>query len=367
MSAPLAAALSNARVIACAGPGGVGKTTTSAALALRAARMGRRTLVLTIDPAKRLADALGLEALGAEPHPVEAEGVPHEGLWAMMLDVRAGLDRLVGERISDPAETKKLHENRLFQLLRDAMAGMQEYIAVDRLYDLHASGKFDLILLDTPPSTHALDFLDASKRLARLFDRRIIRWLLPAGKAGLGRLFSPGAAFTKLLGAVLGEGFVHDLVEFFGAAESLIDPFQQRGDAIRKLLLGPETAFVLVTAPEPRRIEESLAFAKELDRHGQKPVAFIVNRTLASTDLDHPVESVAHLLPDHPASRDRMLGDLERYRRALTVQAERERATCANLVAAVGRDAVRLVPHLGEDVADLATLGRLADEILPPG
>jgi anion-transporting ArsA/GET3 family ATPase len=364
VTSPLLQALREAKLVVCAGPGGVGKTTTSAALGLRAARSGRRTLVLTIDPAKRLADALGMATIGSEPHPVEAEGVPPGHLWAMMLDVRTALERLVGERVSDAETVGRLESNRLWKLLTEAMAGMQEYAAVDRLYDQYRSGRYDLIILDTPPSTHALDFLDAAKRLSRLFDRRIIRWLLPAGKAGLGRLFSPGAALTKLLGAVLGEAFVTDLVEFFGAADALIDPFQERGDAIRKLLLGPETAFVLVTGPEGRRIDESLGFARELERQGQRATAFVVNRTLAAEDLDTPIAAVAHLLEEHgPEAQARVLADLDRFRQALSIQAAHERAACARLVAAVGEPAVVRVPHLGEDVHDLATLHELADRL----
>lgn len=370
MTAPLAEALSSTRLLLCAGPGGVGKTTVSAALALAAAQAGRRTLVMTIDPARRLADSLGIGALGDSPQQVQLPTpCPGEGgLWAMMLDVQGGLDRFVGEQIADAGEAHRLLGHRLYKVMADAMHGMQEYVAVQRLYALHRSGEFDLIVVDTPPATNALDFLDAPTRLARFFDRRFVRWLLPSGgpkKGGLrGALMRPGAAMMKMLGLLLGRGFVEEMAEFFSAAEPLLQPLHDQGEAVIGLLKSQDTRFLLVTRPEPRRIAEARAFEEALARFDQRAVGFVVNRTRRPPP-EAPLSGLAPLLAGAPeAEGAALLSELAEYQRQQAVRASADADICAHLAEAVGESRVYPVPHLGLDVHDLTALQEVARLLL---
>lgn len=362
MSTPLDAVIAHGRLLLVAGPGGVGKTTTSAALALAAARQGRRTLVMTIDPARRLADSLGLDGLDLDPRAVASAGGP---LWAMMLDVESGLERFVREELGEADAAERLLSHRLYQVLADALHGMQEYVAVQQLYTLHQSGDYDLIVVDTPPSTHALDFLDAPTRLERFFDRRFIRWLLPAASRAPTRFLRPGAALTKMLGMLLGGPFVDELISFFSAAEPVLAPLQQRGQAVTALLRDPDTAFALVTRPELRRVDEVLAFEQALSAHKQKARAFIVNRTTLGLENHAPIEALRPTLADLPAAdQARMLADISTYEAQLEARVAADRGACEALARVAGRDRLRVVPHLGADVHDLEGLTRIAEHLL---
>lgn len=361
MISQLQRALTEGRVLICAGPGGVGKTTVSAALAVAAAQQGRRTLVMTIDPARRLADSLGLAQLGDTPQPVELPAA--EGrLWAMMLDVRGGLDRFVGEEVADASAARSLTDHRLYRLLADAMHGMQEYVAVQRLYALHRSGEFDLIVVDTPPATHALDFLDAPTRLARFFDRRFIKWLLPGGAGGRfgGRLLKPGAALVKTLGALLGGPFVEEMMGFFAAAEPVLQPLHDHGEAVLKLLGSDATRFLLITRPEPRRVEEAKAFEAALAPLGQRAVAFVLNRAWPAPP---PLDAEA-LVPEGVHHREALLDDLRRFRDDLAARARADAAISETLGAAVGAERVIPIADLGLDAHDLDALTHIAESLL---
>ena len=270
----------------CAGSGGVGKTTTAAALAMGAASEGAKVAVVTIDPARRLANSLGLEELGNEPRLIDPErftehGVEMRGeLWALMLDAKRTFDELIEHLAPDARTRDEVLSNRIYKQLSNAVAGSQEFTAIAKLYDLDASGEFDLLVLDTPPSRNALDFLDAPERLTGFFQGRAIKvFLRPAGFGGriLGK--GTGVAFS-LLRRVTGVDLLNDLSVFFRALGGMIDGFVARADRVGALLSDPGTTFLIVTSPRHDPVEEAIFFHRKLSeaadavrRAGRQPRA----------------------------------------------------------------------------------------------
>src|SRR3712207_2674743 len=262
--------LEGKRVVICAGSGGVGKTTTSAALAMGLAAEGKRVAVVTIDPAKRLADSLGLEELGNEPRLVDAErfkghGIEMRGeLWAMMLDAKRTFDELVERLAPDERTRDEVLANRVYRELSSAVAGSQEFTAIAKLYDLDAEGRFDLIVLDTPPSRNALDFLDAPDRLTRFFEGRALSVLLrPTGIAT--RIVGRGTGLVfSVLGRATGVDLLQEVSTFFRALGGMIDGFRERTRRVGALLEDAGTTFLLVTSPEPEPVDEALWFHRQL-------------------------------------------------------------------------------------------------------
>ncbi|MFB6263971.1 MAG: ArsA family ATPase, partial [Bradymonadaceae bacterium] len=292
---PLESILGEGRLVVCGGPGGVGKTTTAAALGLRASLMGRKVIVLTIDPAKRLANSLGLGELTNQPQQIELEALEPDDpgeLWAMMLDQEKTFEELVRQAAPDEGALERSRDNEIFQLLSSALHGMQEYAALDKLHDLYTGGYFDLVVLDTPPTASAIDFLNAPERLARFFDRRILKWFLPESSRStgfFGSLFDPGSVVLKLLSRLVGESFVEDLVEFFDTFQYLQETLQERGEMIEFIIRDKQTHFVLVTSAAPRRIREAIHFDDQLEEFDQRAHAFVVNKVtpdFATADLD---------------------------------------------------------------------------------
>ncbi|MBW0100175.1 ArsA family ATPase, partial [Pseudonocardia sp. KRD-184] len=284
------------RVIVCCGSGGVGKTTTSAALAIRAAERGRRTVVLTIDPAKRLAQALGLQALTNEPGSVaDAEGDLH----AMMLDMRRTFDEMV-ETHADPERAQTIIANPFYQTISSSFSGTQEYMAMEKLGQLAATGEWDLIVVDTPPSRSALDFLDAPQRMSTFLDGRMIRLLsAPARAGGRGLMKIVGAGFSlfaKAVSTILGGQLLADASAFVQAFDTMFGGFRERAEATYALLRAPGTAFVVVAAPEPDALREAAYFVERLTAEGMPLAGLVLNRT-------HPVRA------ELPASRARDAAD----------------------------------------------------------
>ena len=282
----LTAALANKRVVICAGAGGVGKTTVSATLALGLAAEGRRVAVVTIDPARRLAEALGLGELGNEPSRVETGRLSDPGLefkgelWAMMLDSKRTFDELIARLAPDESTRDQILRNRIYVHLTGAMAGSQEYAAMAKLFEIERAGDYDVVVLDTPPSRNALDFLDAPQRLLGLLSGRGLRLLLaPTGYAA----HSAGivlAALRRITGARL----LEDLGSFFGLLGGMIDDFRDRAAKVEDLLRDPRTGLVIVTSPERAALQEAIFFAGELDKAGMHRSGLIVNRF-------HPVDA----------------------------------------------------------------------------
>lgn len=348
------ALLRTSRLVICIGTGGVGKTTTSAAIALQAASMGRRVLVMTIDPARRLANAMGLDALDNEPHRVPLASTDGGYLDAMMLDARRTFDDLI-RRTAGP-EAPSILENRVYRLMVDRLSGTQEYMALERLYDLYTSGRWDLIVLDTPPSTSALEFFDAPRRTANMFDESVMRWFLPENRADRGllqRVFNPGAVVLKLLAVVGGETFIGELSGFFNAMRIVRASFEERGHEVQRILGHPDTAYVMIASPDSRRVEEALLMRRRLAEERRSIEMFVLNRShhlFEAADLERCERILA---AEDGASLPPAFG---RWYRRLVGLAERDRAGIARLKAGLQDEVVRLVPAFDRPIHSLDEL-----------
>lgn len=281
--------LREARVLVCAGTGGVGKTTIAASLAIQAALLGRRTLVLTIDPARRLADALGLESLDSHPASVDLASLTHGrpefadvSLDAMMLDAKPTFDRLIHRLTPDDAERQRILDNRIYQHLSSALAGSAEYAAMEQVHELVHSEKYDLIVVDTPPSDHALDFLRAPKRLREFLESRFVHTLvrpaMSASRIGLRFFGRPLHRMLGLLERIAGVGFLDDLSEFLSAIDGLSQGFRDRATRVEQVLLGDDTGFVLISSANRGSNTSTLEFMEELGEFQVPLIAVIVNR-----------------------------------------------------------------------------------------
>lgn len=274
-----------AAVIVCGGPGGVGKTTTAAVLALEAARRGRRSVVVTIDPAKRLADALGLAGgLSNEPRRITLRtrrgSRPTSGgeLWATMLDTRSTFDAIVARYSASPQQAERITSNRFYRNIAGALPGTQEYMAAEKLYELHEDERFDLVVVDTPPARQALDFLDASERLSRFLDHRLYQALTLPSRVGLRVVNVAAQTFLRTVSRVVGGAVIHEAIEFFQAFDGMEAGFRHRSAAVTGLLRSPATRYVVVTSPRWEAIREARWFAERLGDHGSRVSAVVVNR-----------------------------------------------------------------------------------------
>lgn len=277
--------LRDAPLVVCLGPGGVGKTTISAVLALHQAAAGQDSLVLTIDPARRLADALNLAGLTNDPAEVTSFRKMHPAgsLHALMLDPTATFDHMIAMLVADPERRAALLANRFYQHMSRALAGTLEYMAVERLHELSRSERFSSIVLDTPPTTNALDFIDAPDRIATFFSERVTRWFMPDAEkeksSWSSRLFHrAGASALALLSRMAGDSFVEETVGFFSLFSDLLGHFRSRGVVIGELLRDPQAVFLIVCGPDANRIEEAQTIDRTLAKSGCRTSAFIVNR-----------------------------------------------------------------------------------------
>ena len=350
----VAGLLDGKRIVICAGSGGVGKTTTAAALAMGMAERGLRVAVVTIDPARRLATSLGLEELGNEPRLVDPErfashGVQVEGeLWAMMLDAKRTFDTLIERLAPDERTRDEVFANRIYQQLSSAVAGSQEFTAIAKLYELDQEGSYDLLVLDTPPSRNALDFLDAPQRLKGFFGGRAIRMFLrPAGLSGkvLGR--GTGMVFS-LLKRVTGVDLLQDLSVFFRTLGGMIDGFMERADRVGALLEDPATTFLIVSSPRHDPSEEAIHFHGKLAEAGMPFGGLVVNRVHAAPELNGELPpSLAKELGADLAER------VDRSARELAALAESDEAGVDRLLDALGDPPAIVIPELDDDVHDV--------------
>jgi anion-transporting ArsA/GET3 family ATPase len=274
------------RIIVCCGSGGVGKTTTAAAIGLRAAERGRKVVVLTIDPARRLAQSMGLSELDNTPRPVAGVDTAKGGeLHAMMLDMKRTFDEIVSAH-STGERAEQIFANPFYQSLSSSFAGTQEYMAMEKLSQLRALDEWELIVVDTPPSRSALDFLDAPQRLGRFLDGRMLRLLLAPARAGgraYMRVFSASfSVFTKVLTRILGTEVLRDLSAFVGALETMFGGFRERAQKTYELLKTPGTAFVVVAAPEPGALREASYFVDRLSAESMPLAGMVLNRVRTS-------------------------------------------------------------------------------------
>jgi anion-transporting ArsA/GET3 family ATPase len=339
-------------VVICCGSGGVGKTTAAAAIALHGAQTGRVACVVTIDPAKRLADALGLDALTNRPGRIDG---PWPGqLWALMLDTKGTFDDLVSRYAGSPEQASSILDNRLYRNISGALSGTQEYMAVEKLYQLAHEGfedaQFDLIVLDTPPTRNALDFLDAPRRLTSFLDNRIFRLLVLPTRAYLKAVSVATQTLLRTISKVVGTEVVGDAINFFNAFEGMENGFRDRADAVSDLLADERTAFVVVTSPRQDAVAEAGYFTDRLVEAGLGVDALVVNRL-------HPRFGTAPVVSDGPlAVFVANLADFERV-------AGREEQNFAELAWRVAPAPVARVPFLADDVHDLGGLAVVGDHL----
>ena len=342
-------------MIVCCGSGGVGKTTVSAMFAVAAARAGRRACVVTVDPARRLADSLGVQSLANTPTEVEGDWPGH--LHAVMLDTKGTFDDLVHRYARTTDQAESIQANRLYQNLAGALSGTQEYMAMEKLNELVESGQFDVVVVDTPPTRNALDLLDAPRRLTRFLENRIFRALLVPTRMSLRAIGLATQALLRTISKVAGAEIVEDAVGFFQAFEGMEEGFRTRAGAVRELLADPATAYVLVTSARPDAVAEASFFAEKLAEREVVPAALVVNRIHPHFGrLDEPGSSRPVGTPRTRWPRSRRTWS--RSTRCPPVRRTRSPTWRLPVPGAVGR-----IPLFGQDVHDLEALERTADHL----
>ncbi|HEY1958489.1 MAG TPA: ArsA-related P-loop ATPase [Polyangiaceae bacterium] len=367
------------RVLITVGAGGVGKTTTAAALAVAAAREGKRVLCLTIDPAKRLAESLGLRTIETEAAKIdkrrfEDAGVPMKGeLTVMMLDTKTTFDELVNKYSSSPDKAKKLLDNKLYKYVSTSLAGTQEYMAVEKLVAVKDDPKWDLVVLDTPPTANALDFLDAPERLMDALDSATMKWFVQAfeksGRLSLNILAKSAAVVLRGIGKITGGGFLEAMAELITELNDLFGGFKQRAAIVHETLRSNDVAFVLVTSPAPMSLREVRYFAERLIEHEMPLGAFVVNRLhVPPRGASAPATAEQAAAAIRAAGLEPVLGEDGGSRVA------RAHADAFALAALDARNVKVIdefksraplvsVPELASDVHDLALLAQLADTL----
>ena len=369
--------LASKEIAITCGPGGVGKTTIAAAAAAMAAcHHGGRVLVLTIDPARRLADALGLKGIGNTEHRIPAEmftdaGVTPRGeLWAAMLDTRASWDALIERHAPDRRTKEQILANPLYQNLAGRFVQSHDYIAAERLFEIHATGNYDLIVVDTPPNRHALDFLDAPKRMAEFFSSRLLRWLIVPYRSRLVNLAS--RPFYQVADRILGTQFLADIAEFFILFQSMHEGFVERADSVVRLLADRRTTFIVVSTLESSPLEEAELFADELVRRRLNLGAIVLNRTLpeylrdnrarvVAQALGERADQIAEGLPTDPAITAPLLREVAESFFNFSLVARREAEQRDEL--ASSPDVVTSAPVFADDISNLAGLLTIGETI----
>ena len=372
----LAELVTRQHVIVCCGTGGVGKTTAAATLGMEGARLGRSVVVVTIDPAKRLADALGLEGLGNRPHTITRARwdpqftAPTSGrLAALMLDTKSTFDGLVRRYARSPEQADRILANSFYRSIAGALSGTQEYMAAEKLNELHDEGNYDLIVVDTPPTRHALDFIDAPHRLTRLLDNRVFRLLMMPTRASLRVASVAAQAFLRTVSRVVGSEVVEDIIAFFRAFEGMEQGFRDRAHAMLELLSDPTTSFVLVTSPRRDACDEAEFFAQRLLETGLVIDALIVNRVhpafgesnrtdeyrARAAELEHNADC-ADVGARAAALR---LGAAYGALAELTDLATTEQQQLEDVARRIGARTLATVPVLPHDVHDFATLAEV--------
>ncbi|HYD10626.1 MAG TPA: ArsA-related P-loop ATPase [Acidimicrobiales bacterium] len=349
----LGALVESHSIVVCAGSGGVGKTTTAAVLAMEAARRGRRAVVVTIDPAKRLADTLGIGELTNQPRRIDGDW-PGE-LHALMLDTKTTFDDLVVRNSDTPEQAERILANPFYRNISGALSGTQEYMAGEKLYELHEESDFDLVVVDTPPTRNALDFLDASRRLTRFLDHRLYKALMAPTRAYMKAVNVAAQAFVRTIGKVVGGAVLDDALAFFQAFEGMEAGFRDRAARVQALLTAQDTAYVLVASPRADTVDEAAFFARKLASTHLPVEALIVNRM-------HP------RFGDGRGEADRArastlagtaIGSLYANLADFREMADEEDTHLRGLAEQVAPAPVVKVPFLADDVHDLRTLAQI--------
>lgn len=367
------------KMMICCGSGGVGKTTTAAAIGLRAVQLGKKVVVLTIDPAKRLANSLGLSELGNDIRQIDLAALglkPTTGeLWAMMLDCKRTFDELVVQYAGSDEVRDKILGNRFYQHISNTLTGSHEYMAMEKLYDIHQQNRFDLVILDTPPTHNALDFLDAPKRMTDFLDDSVLKWFLKpyfiAGKVSFKTIEKGGLIVFKILERITGMSVLQDISEFFLSFTGMYEGFKARAAAVSKLLRSADSAFVLVTSPHAVTLDECRFFHQKLKEFSMPFGGVIVNKVHPNFDLQSGEseaqflqEVAASSLPKNPEAQAaaKFLWRNLQNMQALHVSDEKN---IDKFVRETGETAlaIRLIPFLDRDVFDLGELQGLAELI----
>lgn len=353
------------RVIVCCGAGGVGKTTTAAAMAMRAAEYGRIVVVLTIDPAKRLAQALGIRDLGNEPQRVPMAPEVSGELHAMMLDMRRTFDEMVAEH-SGEERAQAILNNQFYQTVAASLSGTQEYMAMEKLGQLLQQDRWDLVVVDTPPSRNALDFLDAPKRLGSFMDSRLWKLLLAPGR-GIGRIVTGAVGLAmKAMSTVLGSQMLSDASQFVQSLDSTFGGFREKADRTYELLKRRGTQFVVVSAAEPDALREASFFVDRLTDEGMPLAGLILNRThplLSSLTMERAIDGAEDLERSPANGGDVTAAAVLRIHADRAQTAKREIRLLSRFTGANPHVAVVGVPSLPFDVDDLEALQAVADQI----
>jgi anion-transporting ArsA/GET3 family ATPase len=379
----IAAALARAEVVLVCGTGGVGKTTIAGVLAVEAARAGRRVALVTIDPARRLASALGLAGLDDAPEKMDPGAWDPDGgradggeLWAMMLDPKRTFDRLVERHAGDPVQAQRILANGLYRSISGALGGTQEYMAVEQLHELHADGRFDLVVVDTPPSRRALEVLDAPARLVRMLDNRIFQLLVLPTRTTLRVAGIAAQAFIRTLSRVAGTELVDDAIAFFRAFDGMEEGFRARSAAVDALLRTEAAGFVLVTSPRPDAVEEAGHLAARLNDEHMRVAALVVNRIEPldarvdvgrATDLAGELAATARLAKGSAQARREAAAQLAARFAGRQRLAVEEREALAPLLGLVGPAPVVWVPVLDREVVDFDGLAEVGRYLLGDG
>jgi anion-transporting ArsA/GET3 family ATPase len=363
----LAELIGDRSVVVCCGSGGAGKTTVSAAIAVAGAEAGRKACVVTIDPARRLADALGLEHLENTPKRIDG---PWPGeLHAVMLDAKGTFDDLIARYAESPEQAERILSNRLYRNLTNGLSGTQEYMAMEKLYELHTEGGFDLVVVDTPPTRHALDFLEAPRRLYRFLENRVFRIILMPTRAYLKAMAVATQALLRTMSRIAGSELVEDAVAFFRAFEGMEEGFRERARRVEQLLEDPGTAFILVAAPRRDSVDEAGYFSERLAKNNISVAGLVVNRL-------HPTFTPGNAVPPpvplsgplagagHRGADNDPYGDLHRNLADFVQIAQREEGYFSELAGKVEPAPVVRVPFLPEDVHDLEGLEIVARYLL---
>src|SRR5580704_2010235 len=363
-------------VIAC-GPGGVGKTTTAAAAAVMAAiRHGSKVLVLTVDPAKRLADALGLDGIGNTEHRVPAEAFraaglkPRGQLWAAMLDTKESWDALIRRHAPDKQTRDEILANPLYQNISSRFIQSHDYIAMERLYEIHSESDYDLIVVDTPPTRNALDFLDAPQRMADFFSSRLLRWLIVPYRSRLVNFAS--RPFYQVADRILGTQFLADISEFFILFQSMYAGFVERAEAVTRLLSDRRTTFMVVSTLEATPVREAEFFSAALKERQLNLGAIVLNKVLPeylrdpradklALSMDARAEELAQGLTDDPVVAARVIGEVAESFINFGLVARREAEQQAELTGAP--DVLVTVPFFDADIYDMGGLLRLGAQV----
>lgn len=365
------------------GSGGVGKTTAAAALALQSALDGRRTLVVTIDPAHRLADSLGMPEVGNTEKQIDLSQLKTErdrknngGLWAMMLEAKRTFDSMVGKYAPSQEAAKRIFANPFYQHISSALSGSQEYMAIEKLSELHSERRFDLIVLDTPPTAHALDFLSAPERMLEFLDQSVLQWFLKPyftlSKLGMKTFKMTSTAFLKIAERMTGAEVIRDILDFFESFEGMYEGFRQRAETVDKILRRERTGFVLVTTPSRMAMDEALDFYRRLKKMGMPLLAALINRAtvppegsdIEPEERDDFIEHALIELGRNDDAARRIARRMWENARAFRTLVKQERDEIESFREILGEETpVFIVPRFEEDIHDMHGLLRFAENV----